>query len=102
MPATLAEKIKNTTRQKCSGRSVFTLFLLPPKNPGLFPIGERPGTFKTTPNVFFSTFSELNAASGHAYLLVLVPCGLQAFAVLVLGHFGAAFFLDGTHVLSPG
>jgi hypothetical protein len=35
-------------------------------------------------------------------LFVLVALGLQAFAVLMLGHFRTALFLDGTHVLSPG
>jgi len=37
-----------------------------------------------------------------AALLVLVAIGLQAFPVLVFGHFRAALFLNGTHVLSPG
>ena len=35
-------------------------------------------------------------------LLVLVASGLQAFTILMLGHLCTAFFLDGTHVLTPG
>jgi flagellar biosynthesis protein FliP len=56
----------------------------------------------TIPEECFQPLLRDEVATSVRALLVLVALSLQAFTVLMLGHFRTALFLDGTHVLSPG